>query len=73
VTVWLSLALGLIQIVNIIMSKLDEAQKKQVWEATAKTELGKTAHEQIAKAQAASASVVLDPGGLRAPDPDSTT
>ena len=72
-TVWLSVALGLIQIVNYCMTKMDEAQKRQVWEAARKTEFGKVANAEIEKAKAAAATVDLDPSGLRAAGPDSTT
>ena len=70
-TVWLNLALGLIQVVNYVLDKLDEAQKRKVWEEVLKTKLGAIADEQIQIALAARLSVDTSPERLRAPDPNS--
>ena len=72
-TVWLNFALGLIQLVNFVMTKLDEAQKRKVWEEALKTELGRIQESEIQKALAARLSVDVSPERLRDPDPDSTT
>jgi hypothetical protein len=73
VTVWLNLALGLINVINFVLSKLDEAQKRKVWEEALKTELGRMQESEIQKALAARLSVDVSPERLRDPDPDSTT
>ena len=72
-TVWLNFALGLIQLVNFVMTKLDEAQKRKVWEEALKTELGRIQESEIQKALAARLSVDVSPERLRDPSADSTT
>jgi hypothetical protein len=72
VTGWLNLALGLIQLVNYVMAKLDEAQKQRVWEEARKGSLGKLADEFIEKAKDAGARVdALPDDQLRNADPNS--
>lgn len=72
-TVWLNFALGLIQLVNFVMTKLDEAQKRKVWEEALKTDLGRIQESEIQKALAARLSVDVSPERLRDPSSDSTT
>jgi putative copper export protein len=71
VTVWLNLALGLVQVIGFVMTKLDEAQKRKVWEEAMKTKLGAIADVQISQAVLARLSVDTSPERLRAPDSDS--
>ena len=70
---WLNLALGLVQIVNHIITRLDEAQKHKVWAEVQKTELGRISREEINKAIAARLAVDVSPERLRDPSPDSIT
>jgi hypothetical protein len=73
VTVWLNLALGLINVINFVLTKLDEAQKRKVWEEALKTELGRIQESEIQKALAARLAVDVSPERLRDPSSDSTT
>ena len=68
---WLNLALGLVQIVNQIITRLDEAQKHKVWSELQKAEIGKMIDEKITLAAAARLAVDVSPERLRDPSPDS--
>lgn len=71
-TGWLNLALGLVSLINYVLTKLDEAQKRKVWEAARASELGRMSDEFIKQAKDAAARVdALPDDQLRDADPNS--